>query len=406
MRSRWPGRIVLLLACAGVLAALQHAFRPVPVEIDVAEVTRGSVRVTVDEEGRTRIRERFVVASPLVGRLRRIGLHAGDVVRRGATVLAVVEPSMEQFLDVRERRRIEAQIDVARAALDRTTAAIDRAGLAHDHAGRELERMRKLKATGAVAAIEFDAAEQTERLAAEDLRAARHAQRVAQFELALAESVLAVASPENGRPRETRPFEIRAPIDGTVLRVLQESEATIPVGATLLEVGDPADLEVVVEVLTRDAVRIAPGAPAELVQWGGGRALDARVRLIEPAAFTKVSALGVEEQRVLAVLDLLDPPATWSRLGDAYRVEAQILVDEARDACVVPAGALFRAGASWAAYRLRGETVELQKVTTGRTDGRTTEVVSGLDEGDRVVLHPGADVVPGVLVTVRRAGPP
>jgi HlyD family secretion protein len=320
-------------------------------------------------------------------------------------LLAVLEPRTPEFLDARERQRAEAQLAAARAGADRAASAAERAVLAHDHATSETERLRRLAAADAASREELDAAEQAARIAAEDVRAARHGERVAQYEAALAEAALVFATAPEGSAAAAKPLEIRSPADGAVLRVLQESETVVAGGTPLLEVGDPSDLEVVVEVLSRDAVRIAPGASAELVRWGGAEPLAGRVRRVEPAAFTKVSALGIEEQRVLVIVDLAGPPDRWSRLGDAYRVEARILVDEVRDALVVPAGALFRTGADWTVFRFAAGTVELRIVAAGRTDGLVTEIVSGLEAGDSVVLHPGENVVPGARAA-RRARTP
>lgn len=402
MRSPWPRRIGVLLLAAAVAAGLAYAFRTQPVEVEVADVARGDVRVTVDEEGRTRVRERYLVAAPLGGRLRRVELHAGDAVRAGASVLAVLDPPRPEFLDERERRQAEAQVDVAKAAIERASAEADRAVVDEQHAAREVDRVRRLREAGAASAEEHDAAEHAARVAAEDVRRARRAVRVAEFERAFAEAALAATRPDEVAAPAAEGLAIRSPIDGVVLRVLQESESVVAAGAPLLEIGDASDLEVVAEILTRDAVRITPGASADLADWGGGVPLEARVRRVEPGAFTKVSALGVEEQRVLVVLDLVDPaPAALARLGDGYRVEVRILVDEARDVVVVPTGALFRSGEDWAVYRLAGETVEVRALVAGRSDGRATEVLSGLAEGDRVVLHPGDRVAPGVRVMIR-----
>ncbi|MCH5375355.1 MAG: HlyD family efflux transporter periplasmic adaptor subunit, partial [Planctomycetes bacterium] len=302
---RFLFRTLMLLAVLGAVAGgLVWSFWPQPLAVELATIGRGPLRVTVDEDGKTRIRERYVVSTPLAGRLLRIDLDAGDPVLSGTTRLATIEPSDPEILDARELAQAEAKVEAAEAALARVEPTVERAKAQWEYAENELARMRKLAAKSNVSDQELDQAEMLERTSQQDLRSARFAQDVAKFELEMAKAALIRARPAESSPADPHGFEIYSPITGRVLRLLQESETVVPAGAPLLELGDPSDLEVEVDVLSTDAVKIARGTKALLEQWGGDRPLEATVRLVEPAAFTKISALGVEEQRVNVILDL------------------------------------------------------------------------------------------------------
>jgi HlyD family secretion protein len=380
----------------GALAVglLVWSFLPAPVEVDLAAVTRGTLRVTVHHEGKTRIRDRYVVAAPLAGRLRRIEWRAGDPVRAGKTLLTVIDPTDPSLLDARARAEAEARV---RAAVEaRAVAEANR-----DQAQAELERGRKLRAQRAISQEEYENLEYKVRTTALSVR-------IAVFELELARAALVRTRPR-GSPGEPQTWglEIPAPIDGVVLEVLQESERVVQAGAELLRVGDPLNLECVIDVLSPDAVRIRevlsahPPVRVLLEHWGGERPLNGRVRRVEPAGFLKVSALGVEEQRVNVIVDFTDPPARWQALGDAYRVEARIILWEGQNVVKVPSGALFRHGGGWAVFRVEGERAVLRPVRVGRDNGLDAEVLGGLEEGDRVVIHPGDKVRDGVAVSPR-----
>jgi HlyD family secretion protein len=361
----------------------------------VATVITGPLQVTVEEEGMTQVRHRYVVAAPVAGHLRRIPHKPGAEVVAGETVLAVLEPGGADMLDARSQAQAEARLRSARSARALAEAQRQRAAAALKLARSDHERYRQLAAAGAVSRQEIEMAEAAWTTAQQDDRAAEFNLQVATHELAVAEAVLLRAQP-GGDGSAT--MAVTSPVSGRVLRVLQESARLVPGGFPLLEVGDPADLEVRIEVLSRDGVGIAAGARVWLEQWGGPEPLEARVRWVEPAAFTKISALGVEEQRVNVIADLVGPPARWAGLGDAYRVEARIVRWEGTDIRQVPAGALFQRGGRWWTLVMNGGAARLREVTPGRSDGVFTEVTAGLELGDVVIVYPGDRVREGSRV--------
>jgi HlyD family secretion protein len=383
--ARLLGNWRVLVLIAGIGGLLIFALWPAPVEVDVATVSRGPLMVTVDEEGRTRVRDRFVVSAPVAGRVLRIELEPGDRVRRGdvvARVLAEVPP----LLDARTRAEATAAADSARAGLGRARAEEQRAAAASAQAQRELERARRLTAGGALSTQELEVREVEARLAEEAVNAAAFDSRAASAELQRAEARLRPAPPRAGNGT----VAVTAPVDGVILRRLRESESVVPAGEPLVEIGDPGRLEIVADLLSTDATRIREGSRAIVQQvTGDDVAPEAVVRRIEPSGFTKISALGVEEQRVNVILDLSDPASEDTVLGDAYRVEVRIVVWEAPDVLRIPTSALFRVGDRWAVYAVRDGAARSTPVELGQQTGREAEVLAGLTEGARVIVHPG-----------------
>jgi HlyD family secretion protein len=394
-------RFLTLVATLLLLSALVYALLPGPVEVDLAAVHRGPLRVTVDEDGKTRIRERYLLSAPLCGQMQRIGLRAGDRVEVGQ-IVAIIEPTDPTLLDDRARAQAEARVKSAEAARRQAAPQLERVRANLELAQADLKRYRRLVGDGGASQQELDAAIQKERAATEEVKAAQFALQVADFELEVARSALLRTRPRSPGEADTSRFEVRSPISGRVLRVLQESAAVVTPGQRLLDLGDPTDLEVEVDLLSSDAVKVRPGAKVSLEQWGGPQPLEGRVRLVEPAGFTKVSALGIEEQRVNVLIDLVGPPEERRALGDAYRVEARITVWEASDVLQVPAGALFRHGEGWAVFRIENGKARLSPLRVGRSNGLETEVLDGLEENCQVVVHPGDKVADGVRVTARR----
>ncbi len=392
--------LVLVLTGAGAIA---YALRPVPVAVETAVIGPGALRVTVDEDGRTRIRERYVVSAPLAGRLSRISLREGDSVTAGQTVLAAIDPLDPSLLDPRARAEAEARVGAAEASLMQAGANLSSADAALELAQSELGRLREAAAKGAAAAQELDRAVATQAIRAAERQATGFAGEIARFEVELARAALRrmTPTPNDGDGR----FEIAAPVSGRVLRVIQESAAVVQAGAPLVEIGDPEDLELVVDVLSRDAVAIKPGAPALLEQWGGETPLHGRVRLIEPAAFTKISALGVEEQRVNVLIDIVDPSEARGGLGDGFRIEARIVVWEEPEVLVAPTGAMFRSEGAWAVFAVTDGRARVRGITVGRRNGLDAQVLSGLEPGEIVVVYPSDRVQEGVRVASRRGGP-
>lgn len=398
--KRWRNRALIALAVLAVVGTIAYLARPIPAEVDLAVAVRGPLRETVDDDGKTRIKDRYIVSAPLSGRLQRITLRAGDGVQAGDTLLAVIEPKDPDLLDASARAQAEARVKAADAGRKQAAAQLRRAKSEQDFAAKELARVKQASG-GSVTQQELDVVESRDRVAAEAMRGAQFAVQVAEFELEQAKAALLRTRPRSsGEPEDMR-FEIRSPIDGRVLRVFQESSTIVSPGTQLLEVGNPADLEIVIDILSPDAVRVAPGARVRLEHWGGDEPLPARVRLIEPSAFTKVSSLGVEEQRVNVIADFDCPPERYSRLGDAFRVEARIVVWESDRVLKVPAGAVFRHGDGWAVFRALRGRARLQPVEVGHSNGLETEIRGGLEEGDQIVVHPSDRVKDGVAVVAR-----
>jgi HlyD family secretion protein len=365
-----------------LLALIVAGFWPKPAPVETARVTVGKLRATVNEEGKTRIRQRYVVSAPVAGQLRRIPFKAGAEITSTQTVVVVIDPASPALLDARSRSLAEAQRDSAAAQLERAKAQ-------HDFAASELRRNEQLYRDKTVSIQELEQVQWREASASRELTASGAALRQAEAEL------LEFANSES---TNCPPVELRAPVTGKVLKVFEESTRTVSYGAPLLEIGDPNDLEVIIETLSRDGAMIKPGTPVELEQWGGSEPLRATVHYVEPAAFTKVSALGVEEQRVYVVADLLTPVGQRGNLGDNFRVEARIIVWQNEHALKVPNGAVFRRGEQWHAYVVNGGRAELRAVKIGRASNTETEILDGLKEGDEVILYPGDRIKEGLRV--------
>ncbi len=388
-RTKHRLRRALPYAGAGLLVALiVIGLWPQPIRVELAAALAGRLRVTVDEEGKTRIRQRYVVSAPVSGQLQRIELKPGAEVEAGRTVLAVIDPVAPALLDARTRSLAEQRRDAA-------TANLAKARAAHAQAASERQRFEKLFTEKTVSIQELETIQLKATAAAQDEAAAESALRLAEAELAEFDK-----STPGGAAATRPPVELKAPVSGRILRVHQESSRVVPAGAPLVEIGNPADLEVVIEVLSRDGAQISPGTPVELEQWGGGEPLAAQVRLVEPAAFTKVSALGVEEQRVNVVADLLTPPEKRAQLGDQFRVDARIIVWQAEQALRVPAGSVFRQGSQWAVFVHARGVAELRPVQVGRSNGTETQIVGGLKEGEEVILYPGDRIRPGQRIQI------
>jgi HlyD family secretion protein len=393
-RAWWLGLIGVL-----VVAAVVAGFLPRPVAVDLAPVTRGPLTVTVEEEGKTRVIDRYVVSAPVAGFARRIELDVGDPVGRGDRLLAL-EPLRSDVLDPRRRAEAEAQVASARSAMHAAEQNAAAAEADEELARLELVRIEKLGRIRYVSEGELDRARAQARAASATLRSAQFALEVARHELDAAETALEYSAASDGsEPPET--VAVRSPVDGRVLRLMRESEGVVASGAPLIEVGDPKALEVEVDVLSSDAVRIAPGTPVRFERWGGDEPLAGVVRVVEPTGFTKISALGVEEQRVLVISDITSPPAAWERLGDGYRVEAAFILWEGEDVLQVPASALFRHGEGWAVFVHRDGRAALTPVVTGARNGLRVQILDGLEDGQEVVVHPSDDLSPGGRIRTR-----
>lgn len=394
-RRRWAMRALWGGLAAGGVAALAWAWQPKPVAVDLAAVGRGDLVVSVEEVARTRVRDRYVVSAPLGGNLLRIELRPGDDVDAGR-VLARIAPMESPLLDPRTKVEASARLAAAVAGERQAQAAVTRAELASKHAEDELDRDRRLASTGSIPEQAVTRAELEARLRTEELASSRFAAQMAAHEAAMARATLE----RFASTRAADGFDVPAPVRGSVLRVLSQSAGPVQPGTPLLEVGDPAALEIVTEVLSADAVRISAGAPVTLERWGGP-ALRAHVRRVEPSGFTRLSALGVEEQRVAVVVDLDEPRERWASLGDGFRVEAKIVIEEQRGVLRVPVGAVFRHGDGWAAYVVEAGRARLAPIVLGSRSDAAVEVREGLAERAVVVVHPSERVKNGVKVAER-----
>ncbi len=392
-RRRTLKRIAYALAGAGVVAAIVVAWMPRPVPAELGRVERGPLRVTVDEDGQARVKDRYIISAPLAGSMGRIALEPGDGIVAG-DVVARIAPVVPALLDVRARSTADARLMQALAAERQARVQIEHAQATNDLAVAEAQRQRQLFQRGAGARQPLEQAEINERRASHELDAQKFAARVAAYEVEMARAAVARMPGQKSGGSE---LEVPSPISGRVLKVLHKSEGVVAPGTQLLEVGDPAALEIVVDVLTSDAARIRPGARATIDRWGGPT-LTATVRRIEPSAFTRLSALGVEEQRVNLLLDLTSPPAAWAALGDGYRVEAHIEVWSAADVVEVPTSALFREDGGWALFRVDGGVARVTPVEIGQRTARLAEITGGVEPGQRIVVHPSDRIRDGVAV--------
>jgi HlyD family secretion protein len=395
----------------GLAVAVWWAFAPRAIEVEVAQATEERFQTTIDEDGKTRLRERFTVSAPLTGRLARIQWREGDSLEAGA-VVATLTPALSPLLDERSARELQARLEAAQASLQRSSVRIERAKVTLAQAQHELQRNTQLAQQGFVATSKLDADQLAVQAAQKEVDAATQDQHVARHDAAQAQAALSAARP-TGAARLSG-FEVRAPIRGRVLRVLQNSEASVAVGTPLIEMGDTAQMEIVAELLTSDALQAGPGSEVRIEGWGGPGILQGRVRRTEPAAFTKVSALGVEEQRVKVLIDITSPPDQWKMLGDGFRVGLRIVTLTVERALVVPVSAVFpmpgqassdndkSAPAEHAVFLVENGRAVLRPVQLGARNGNQAWLRGGLDANATVVVYPPPRVVDGVRVKPRK----
>ncbi|WP_226703116.1 efflux RND transporter periplasmic adaptor subunit [Microbulbifer elongatus] len=394
-------RIAGIGILVGVLGFFVYAFLPQPVPVDMAQVTRGPMQVSVADEGYTRVHDVFVVSAPVTGYLLRIQSEVGDTVEAGSTTIAELLPTHPQFLDERSRNQAEAAIRSAEAALNLSKAERRDAEARLAFAQADAKRARKLSLKGHISKVELERTELALDSAVAALDTARAAERVSEGELDNARATLIAPRRDTPKIDDDNLVKVTAPVGGRVLQLLQESERVVPVGTALLEIGNPGQLEIVIDLLSRDAVRVEQGAPVAITSWGGDKALNGRVRLVEPYGFTKISALGIEEQRVNVIVDFIDPREQWARLGHGYRVDAAIEIWRADDVVQVPAGALFRHQKAWAVFKVVGDRAVRTEVEIGHQNGRVAEILSGVSPGETIVLHPSERITHGVKLAKR-----
>ena len=394
MRKRFD-RLLWIVPFLVAASVVGWWLMPRPVPVETAPVGKGHFVATIDEDGKTRVRERYVVAAPLAGQSTRVRLKAGNSVKAG-DVIATILPNPAPFLDPRSRSEAEERLGAAGATRERTQASVERARAQAAQAQTDLERARQLAQRGFATPQALERAELAARVVDRELRAAEFQDHAAEHDLGQAKAVL--ARYDQGNDGAGEGWNVTAPVSGVVLKVIQESETIVAAGAPLIEIGDPNDIEIVVDVLSAEAVEIKPGAAVEIDRWGGPDGLAARVRRIEPGAFTKISTLGVEEQRVNVIVDLVSPPESFTGLGDGFRVDARIEVFSLDEATIVPAGAVFRLGAASYVYVVRNGRAEMRRIEVLRRAIRSVAVASGVGVGDVVIVYPGDKIASGVRV--------
>lgn len=394
-----PGPMAIgILIAVVVLGALYLAIRKPPYPVDLAEVTRGPITVTIDDEGETRVHDLFVVAAPINGRLTRIELEAGDSVIAGRTVVARIAPLDPDFLDRRNETRVRAQIQALDAMIASSSMRIEQARAARDLAMQEQGRLETLFNRGFATRAALDRANALVSQSGAAYSEAVRATQAARFDRDAARANL--VTPDSQRSGG-RTLEVRSPVSGAVMRLPRESESAVAAGTPLIEIGDPRNLEIVTDLLSADAVRLKPGARVLIDNWGGEKPLNGRIRRIEPYGFTKISALGVEEQRVNVIIDITDPPALWNKLGHGYRVIIRAVEWESRDAMQLPVSALFREKGKWAVFVVKDGRARLVPVRIGRMNDERAELLSGLKPKAIVILHPSEKITDDARVEAR-----
>jgi HlyD family secretion protein len=396
-------RIILWTTLIGVLLlGLFFAFRPQAVTIDLIELVPGDLTVTIDEEGETRVRDIFVLSAPVAGRALRIEAEAGDSVIANETVIAEIEPVDPTFLDLRSATQAEAAVRAAESAKILAQAEVDQAQAELDFARAELDRARELILDNTISQRSLDDAERAYKTGKAIYATTLAALQVSSFELERVRAQLLSPSEARQRHGECDCVPITSPVDGQILRILHESAGVVSAGEKLLEIGDPRDLEIVVDLLSSDAVKVVPGQQVIIEHWGGDQPLAGRVRRVEPFGFTKVSALGIEEQRVNVIIDLVGAREQWARLGHGYQAELRIVLWQGDDVIKLPLTALFRDGDNdWAVFVEEQGRARRRSVEVGRRNGLEAEIRDGLSVGQRVVAHPGDRVIDGVALRAR-----
>jgi HlyD family secretion protein len=399
MNSLWLKRIGIAVVAAAVIAGFAYALREKPVLADVGAVVSAPMKLVILQEGMARVRDVYAVSSPIAGHLARTVLDEGAAVRANATIVAAIHPLDPPLIDRKTLAELVAARNAARAALSMAELEYKKAQTDLAQALKDEARAKRLAKTGTISEMTLQRAENLAATLGSQVSVSLTAIELRQAELASAEVRLALPSPTEVEGKDqTCCVTLTAPVDGVVLAVYAKSEQPVAVGAKIADIGDPSRLEIVVDLLSSDAVRVVPGTVAQITQWGGTKDLRARVKRIDPSAYTKVSALGIEEQRVNAVLELED---TDPRLGHGFRVFAEIPIWESPMALQVPISALFRIGNRWNAFAVQGGRARRTELELGHMNDDTAEVLSGLSKSDIVVLHPNDTLEEGSLVEVR-----
>jgi HlyD family secretion protein len=409
MPANWTKRIIGVASLGLIAAGLTWFSWPRPVLVDLAAVAKGPIEVTVDDDGKTHVRHIYTVSAPVAGKVLRIShpmgergpsLHVGDEVVANKTVIALMQPTLPSFIDVRSHDQLEAEVLAADAAIAQQEAEVKRFEAALDFYRTEFQRAQTLSRTQSISAQAVDKAKfdvATNEAALASAKAQADMRRAVRASLA-ARLIDPASTAPSAEP--TCCVRVLAPASGRVLKIIQDSEAAVPPGAPLVDVGDPIDLEVVADLLSTDAVRITVGAPVRIDGWGGAP-IRGKVARVDPAGFLKVSALGIEEQRVRVTIDFVDPPEAWSQLGHDYRVIVHVTTWNANDALTVPVSALLRKGDDWAVFAIDNGRARTTLVKIGHRNNRVAEVLDGLIPEMQVVVHPSDRVSEGTRVAQR-----
>ena len=380
-----------------IIAALYLAIRKSPYQVDLAQVTQGPMTVTIDDEGETRVHDLYVISAPINGRLMRTELEAGDRVVEGQTVVARITPLDPDFLDRRNEARVRAQIQSLDALIASSAMRIEQAQAARDLAVQEQRRLKALFDRGFATRAALDRANASVAQGSAAYSEAVRSTEAARFDRDAARANLVTPESQRGG----RALEVHSPVSGSVMRLPQESETVVAAGTPLIEIGNPADLEIVSDLLSADAVRLQPGARVLIYNWGSAKPLNGRIQRIEPFGFTKISALGVEEQRVNVIIEITDPPALWSKLGHGYRVIIRAVDWESRDALQLPVSALFRNKGKWAVFAVENGRAKVVPVEIGRMNDERAELLGGVNKAAMVILHPSEKITDGARVERR-----
>ena len=398
MNAQWQRRITWLAVLLIIVAALAYSFRPQPRLVDIAEAKRSPMQVTIQEEGKTRVIDRYIITAPVAGTTCRVDLEVGDPVEKDET-LVNINPLQSQALDPRSRAEARARVAASEASLRAAEQNVRAARAEADLASSELARLEPLVAEGHISQERLDQARAVRRGTEAALRSAVFAVDVARYELEAARTALRYTGNASADPEDI--VRVTAPVTGSILKLHQECEGVVSRGQPLLEIGDTRSLEIETDVLSADAVKIRPGMPVLYERWGGEKPLAGRVRRVEPVGFTKVSALGVEEQRVLIISDITSSAELWQNLGDGYRVESRFILWESDDVLQIPASALFRMDDHWALFVMQNGEARRRRVEVGQRNGLHAQILDGLAEGEAVITHPDRTIEDGIEVKTR-----
>ena len=398
MNVQWRRRIIWFAVLLLIVTALVYGFKPQPRLVDMASAARAPMQVAIEEEGETRVIDRYIITAPVAGTTCRVDLDVGDSVEKDQ-MLVTINPLQSQALDPRSRAEAEARVAAAEDVLRADEQNVASARADADLAGKELKRVEPLAKEGHISQDRLDQVIAQKRSAAAALRSAEFAVNVAKHQLDAARTALRYTGNRSSNPEDM--VQVLAPVSGRILKLQHECAGVVPRGEPLMEIGDTRSLEIETDVLSADAVKIKPGMPVLYERWGGESPLTGRVRRVEPVGFTKISALGVEEQRVLIISDITSPAEEWQTLGDGYRVESRFILWEDQDVLQIPASALFRSKGQWSLFVMRDDKARLRTVKVGRRNGLSAQILDGLAEGEAVITHPDNTITDGVGVKPR-----